>query len=147
MPAIHPITVSDRDDWLELWTGYLAFYETILDEATTESTFSRITDADSDIHGAMARDSDGNAIGLVHWLTHPSTWTQSDYCYLEDLFVAPDSRGAGAGSALIDHVREWAHQHGSAKLYWLTAESNLTAQALYDRVAARSGFIQFHVEF
>ena len=104
-------------------------------------------DADSDIQGAIARDSDGNAIGFVHWLTHPSTWTQSDYCYLEDLFVAPESRGAGAGNALINHVREWAQEHGSAELYWLTAESNLTAQALYDRVAGRSGFVQYQIKF
>jgi len=146
MIAISAISVSERTEWLELWSGYLAFYEVVLDDATTESTFSRITHADSDVHGAIARDSDGNAIGLVHWLTHPSTWTQGDYCYLEDLFVAPESRGAGAGGALIDHVRGWASEHGSAKVYWLTAESNLTAQALYDRVASRSGFIQYEIE-
>ena len=146
MVAIHAISASERSEWLELWSGYLAFYEVTLDDATTASTFSRITQADSDVHGAIALDSDGKAIGIVHWLTHPSTWTQGDYCYLEDLFVAPEARGAGAGKALIEHVRAWAREHGSAKVYWLTAESNLAAQALYDRVAERSGFIQYEVE-
>jgi len=146
MIAIGAVSASERSEWLELWTGYLAFYQVTLDDGTTESTFSRITDGDSDVHGAIARDSGGNAIGIVHWLTHPSTWTQSDYCYLEDLFVAPESRGSGAGKALIEHVQAWAREHGSAKVYWLTAESNLTAQALYDRVAERSGFIQYEVE-
>ena len=37
------------------------------------------------------------AIGLVHWLTHPSTWSAGPYCYLEDLFVHPDARGSGVG--------------------------------------------------
>jgi len=98
------------------------------------------------MHGAIARDAEGRAIGLVHWLTHPATWTTSDYCYLEDLFVAPEARGAGTGAALIAQVERWAREHGSAKVYWLTAETNAVARRLYDRVAQRSGFIQYEIE-
>ena len=102
-------------------------------------------DARARLRGAIARDGDGRAIGLVHWLTHLATWTRADYCYLEDLYVVPDARGAGAGAALIEHVRAWATGHGSAKLYWLTAETNETARRLYDRVAERSGFIHYEI--
>lgn len=97
------------------------------------------------MHGAIARDDDGTAVGIVHWLTHPATWTTTDYCYLEDLFVAPDVRGGGVGRALIAHVRAWAEKNGSAKVYWLTAESNSTARALYDRVASRTGMIHYQI--
>ncbi|WP_270410885.1 GNAT family N-acetyltransferase [Microbacterium maritypicum] len=55
-------------------------------------------------------------------------------------------RGGGVGRALIAHVRAWAEQHGSAKLYWLTAESNTTARGLYDRVASRSGMIHYEID-
>ncbi|REJ04264.1 GNAT family N-acetyltransferase [Microbacterium bovistercoris] len=146
MTMISPITAADHDEWLALWTGYLAFYEATLDDATTAATFARLVDPASGIHGVLARDDDGRAIGVVHWLTHPATWTATDYCYLEDLFVAPDARGAGAGRLLIEHVRDWAEQHGSAKVYWLTAESNATARALYDRIASRSGLIQYQIK-
>ncbi len=145
MVVIEPVGVEDRVEWLGLWRGYLAFYEADVDEATTEATFTRLTTAGSGIHGAIARDERGTAIGLVHWLTHPATWTATDYCYLEDLYVAPDARGAGTGRALIEHVREWAEGNGSAKVYWLTAETNATARGLYDRVAARSGFMQYQI--
>lgn len=146
MTTIAPITPADLDEWLALWNGYLTFYESTLDEETTAATFARLVDPASGIHGVLARDDDGRGIGLVHWLTHPATWTTTDYCYLEDLFVAPDARGAGAGRLLIEHVRDWAERNGSAKVYWLTAESNATARALYDRVATRSGMIHYQIK-
>lgn len=144
MLEITPLQPQDRADWLGLWNGYLTFYGSALDQATTDATFDRLT-ADAELHGAIARDGDGRALGIVHWLTHPATWTTADYCYLEDLFVSPDARGAGAGEALIAHVKEWAERNGSAKVYWLTAESNETARRLYDRVADRSGFIHYQI--
>lgn len=146
MTTIAPITAEDRPEWEALWRGYLSFYETDLDEATTASTFRRLVDRGSGIHGAIARDDSGAAVGIVHWLTHPGTWTVTDYCYLEDLFVAPNLRGGGVGRALIAHVRAWAERHGSSKLYWLTAESNTTARGLYDRVASRSGMIHYEID-
>lgn len=146
MTTIAPITADDRAEWDALWRGYLAFYETDLDDATTAATFRRIVDPGSGIRGAIARDDRGAAVGIVHWLTHQGTWTTTDYCYLEDLFVAPGVRGGGVGRALIAHVRAWAEQHGSAKLYWLTAESNTTARGLYDRVASRSGMIHYEID-
>ncbi|MES2169358.1 MAG: GNAT family N-acetyltransferase [Actinomycetota bacterium] len=146
MVDITPTIEQDRAEWLALWNGYLTFYETKLDEATTDATFARITTTGSGMHGAIARDDEGIAIGLVHWLTHPATWTTTDYTYLEDLFVSPDARGAGTGKALIEHVRSWANENGSAKVYWLTAETNSTARVLYDRVATRSGFIHYEIE-
>ncbi|MFS0734321.1 GNAT family N-acetyltransferase [Microbacterium sp. 1P10UB] len=145
MVRIAPIEARDRDEWLLLWKGYLDFYESTIDEETTDSTFARIVDKRGNLHGAIARDDDGRAIGIVHWLTHAATWTRTDYCYLEDLFVSPDARGGGTGAALIEHVRAWAKQHGSAKVYWLTAEDNATARALYDRVARRSGMIHYQI--
>jgi GNAT superfamily N-acetyltransferase len=145
MATVTPLTPADHLAWRALWDGYLAFYETTLDEETTEATFARLVDPGSGLHAAVARDDGGAAVGLVHWLTHPATWTTASYCYLEDLFVAPEGRGAGAGRALVEHVRAWAEQNGSAKVYWLTAESNATARALYDRVATRSGMIHYQV--
>ena len=145
MVAITPLTEHDRDEWLPLWQGYLTFYETELDEATTEATFARLTAGDG-AYGALARDDAGRAIGIVHWLPHPSTWSKTDYTYLEDLFVAPGARGTGTGRALIAHVRAWAEEHGSTQVYWLTSETNATARLLYDKVANRSGHIHYEIE-
>lgn len=144
MPQITRVSESDHSEWLALWNGYLDFYGATLDDETTARTFRRLVES-TELHGAIARDDSGTAIGLVHWLTHPATWTTGDYCYLEDLYVETGARGTGAGRALIEHVRAWADGHGSTKVYWLTAESNTTARALYDRVATRTGMIHYQI--
>jgi GNAT superfamily N-acetyltransferase len=141
---IAPLTPSDHAEWLELWRAYIEFYEASVPDDVTESTFARIV-TDDGLHGAIARDAEGRAVGIVHWLTHTATWTTTTYCYLEDLFVAPDTRGGGVGRALIEHVRSWAEQNGSAKVYWLTQDSNTTARALYDRVATSTGFVHYEI--
>lgn len=144
MVAIDSIQPADFDEWLELWQGYLRFYESELSDDVTRATFDRLV-ADDGIHGAIARDDAGVAVSFVHWLTHPATWSRGEYCYLEDLFVSERARGLGAGRALIAHVQQWATERGAAKVYWLTAETNSTARALYDRVATRTGMIQYQI--
>ncbi|MBS1672342.1 MAG: GNAT family N-acetyltransferase [Actinobacteria bacterium] len=146
MMTIRALTAEDRDDWQSLWAAYLEFYESEVADDVTASTFARITDPAGDIRGAIARDGDGRAVGIVHWFSHPATWSKTHYTYLEDLFVDPSARGGGVGRELIGHVTDAARASGSSKVYWLTAETNATARALYDRVAARSGFIHYEID-
>ena len=79
----------------------------------------------------------------MNWVFHRATWTTGDYCYLQDLFVDPAVRGRSIGRGLIQHVYDTARQHGAARVYWLTHESNHTAMRLYDDVAEKSGFVQY----
>ncbi|WP_106816824.1 GNAT family N-acetyltransferase [Microbacterium timonense] len=145
MPQIRALTPDDHDRWLPLWRGYLEFYEAALGEEQTVLTWNRLVDPQFPVHGALASDHRGHAVGLVHWLTHPATWSSGPYCYLEDLFVAPAARGSGAGRALIAHVTQWARAHDAAKVYWLTRHDNATARALYDRVAHSTGFVHYEI--
>lgn len=144
MTTIAPLTAADHLEWLTLWRGYLGFYEASVADEVTASTFARLV-ADEELHGAIARDAEGHAVGIVHWLSHPATWTTSTYTYLEDLFVDPGTRSGGVGRALIEHVRSRAEASGSHKVYWLTHESNTTARALYDKVATATGFVHYEI--
>lgn len=147
MPVVRALNSDDFEAWLPLWNGYLEFYETELAPDVTRQTFDRLVDESvTNMHGALAIDEQGTALGMVNWLTHPGTWSTSDYVYLEDLFVAADARGTGAGRALIEHVDEWAKAREFEKVYWLTADSNKTAQQLYDRVAKKTGFIHYQID-
>lgn len=150
MTQIRPLTAADHDAWLALWRGYLEFYEAALSAEQTALTWSRLVDPDFPMWGAIATNDAGadvaaRGVGLVHWLTHPATWSHGPYCYLEDLFVAPDTRGSGTGRALLAHVTDWARENGCAKVYWLTQETNTTARALYDRVAKNTGFVHYEI--
>lgn len=133
---IRPLVPSDRPGWDPLWQGYLVFYEEDLPDSVTDLTWSRFFD-DEEPMGAIGAFVDGNLIGFCHHLFHRSTWGVQPYCYLEDLFVSPDSRGSGAGRALIESTADVARAAGAETLYWHTRTGNATARALYDQVASR----------
>jgi GNAT superfamily N-acetyltransferase len=98
------------------------------------------------MHGAFAVDGP-RPVGIVHYIEHRSCWTIGNYCYLQDLFVDGSVRGRGAGRALIEHVYAHAKALGCSRVHWLTQESNHDARKLYDRIADRSGFIQYRKIF
>jgi GNAT superfamily N-acetyltransferase len=140
--SIRPLAAGDRAQWDVLWAGYLSFYESALDDAVSDVTFARLIDPASSLF-ALVAEADGGLVGLTHCVLHPATWDQADYCYLEDLFVAVEARGKGVGRALIEAVYARADAEGWARIYWHTHETNTAAQALYDRVAKKSGFIVY----
>jgi GNAT superfamily N-acetyltransferase len=140
--TIRPLATSDRVQWEPLWQGYLRFYKASLTPDISDATFARLTRGTEPMGGFVA-ERDGRLIGIVHWVVHRSTWNIRDICYLQDLFTAPEARGTGAGRALIAAVKQMAQAKGCFRVYWQTHESNLQAQALYDKVADKSGFIVY----
>ncbi len=143
--TIVPLVATDHAEWAPLWRGYLDFYRAAVDATTTETTFARLTGGVEPMGGFLARAGDGAAIGLVHWIVHRSCWTVGDYCYLQDLFVAANRRGGGVGRLLIDAVAAKARALGCSRVHWLTHETNRDAMRLYDKVAQRSGFVQYRI--
>lgn len=144
--TIRAIRADGRADWEPLWQGYQAFYKVVISEPTTAMTWARLHDPAEpmEVLGAYMGD---RLCGIVHYLFHRSCWTIGDYCYLQDLFVAEGVRNLGLGRALILAVEERARAAGASRVYWLTHETNTDARALYDRLAERSGFIQYRKLF
>ncbi|SOE61280.1 Acetyltransferase (GNAT) family protein [Burkholderia sp. D7] len=139
---IRSVAVTDFDAWLTLWRGYQAFYKTDIPMDTTLRTWVRMLDPSEPVFAAVAV-MDGRVVGMVHWIMHRSCWTTGDYCYLQDLYVEPDIRGAGIGRKLIEHVYAKASEAQCSRVWWLTHETNTDAMQLYDRIADRSGFVQY----
>ena len=145
-PSIRAIAQEDYDQWLPLWDGYNAFYgrsgPTALPAEVTAITWARFFDANEPVH-ALVAERDGELIGLAHYLFHRTTTAIAPLCYLNDLFTSEAARGKGVGRALIEAVYLQARQAGAARVYWQTHGTNATAQALYDKIAERSGFIVY----
>ena len=139
---IRPISAENKALWYPLWRGYQAFYKTDIAEAISDVTWNRLLDPAELMGAAMAWNGD-KAVGLVHHIQHRSCWTMGDYCYLQDLFVADDARGHGVGRKLIEYVYAYAKSKGCSRVHWLTHESNTDAMELYNKIASRSGFIQY----
>jgi GNAT superfamily N-acetyltransferase len=139
---ILPLGKDHHSAWLPLWRGYQAFYKTDIAPEVSAVTWSRLLDPAEPMGAALAWDGPA-AVGLVHHIRHRSCWTVGDYVYLQDLFVSPEARGSGIGRKLIEYVYGVARDAGCARVHWLTHESNTDAMLLYDRIAERSGFVQY----
>ena len=141
---IRELKDTDKDRWLELWAGYLEFYKSNLSPEQTEFTWKRLINNEQKMYGFVAENENG-VIGFTHCLFRPSTWTETDYCYLEDLFVDPNIRGKGVGRALMNRVVELAKEKNSKRVYWTTQEFNKTARVLYDSITSVSEFVQYRL--
>jgi GNAT superfamily N-acetyltransferase len=155
MIEVGPLEAGDRSAWEGLARGYKAFYRDWVPDEAYEATWRRLRPGTqphgtqphgaelygSELYGLGAR-LDGRLIGIAHYFFHPAFWG-GDACYLQDLFVAEDVRGRGAGRALIEGVAAAAREHGATRYYWHTQEDNARARALYDKVARFTGFIRY----
>ena len=142
--TIRAIEEKDKDQWLKLWAGYLEFYKSTISPEQTELTWIRLITNELKMFGFVAESEEG-IIGFTHCLFRPSTWTETDYCYLEDLFVDPNIRGKGIGRALMNKVVELAKEKNSKRVYWTTQEFNKTARVLYDSIIPVSEFVQYRL--
>jgi GNAT superfamily N-acetyltransferase len=133
---------QDYAQWLALWKGYQTFYKITIPDAVTQQTWARFLNPTEPMHCAIA-EQDGVLAGIVHYIFHRSCWAAEDYVYLQDLFTAPEMRKKGVGRALIEHVYATSKTQGSSRVWWLTHETNTDAMHLYDKIADKSGFVQY----
>ncbi len=142
--AIRPPTAADEPDWRRLWTGYLTYYETRVEEAVYATTFARLLSGqEGEFRGLLAL-LDGRPVGLAHYLFHRHCWKIEKVCYLQDLFTDPAARGQGVARALIEAVYAAADAAGSPAVWWLTQEFNTRGRMLYDRVGVKTPFIRYN---
>lgn len=141
--TVRGLAEADLEGWRPLWQAYLRFYRQPLPEATTRRTFDRLTQGEDGLLGLVAVAADGALVGLAHLVFHSSTWATADYCYLEDLWVVPESRGTDVGRQLIEAAYATAHDRGAARVYWHTQQYNGAARSLYDVMGTPTSFVVY----
>lgn len=85
---------------------------------------------------ALIAERDGTAVGMALFFHNFSTWTGWRGLYLEDLYVTPAGRGAGAGTALLRRLAALAVERGCTRLDWSVLDWNAPALAFYQRLGA-----------
>jgi GNAT superfamily N-acetyltransferase len=141
---VRRLAARDREVWERLFRAYIDFYRARVEEEVIELTWQRLmAGGEGEPTGLVAVDDADVPFGLAHLLLHRSTWSPTWYCYLEDLFVDPARRKAGAGRALIEAVYREADARHCTRTYWVTQETNAAGRALYDRVATKAPFVQY----
>jgi GNAT superfamily N-acetyltransferase len=139
---IRPVGADERADWERLWRRFQAFHQFTVSEETITVTWQRFQDPAEPMF-VLGAYLDGQLAGIVQYVFHRSCTTIGDFCFLHNLFVADEVRGSGIGRALVEAVYAAATRHGASRVLWNVLESNAAARSLYDKVAQRSGFIQY----
>jgi ribosomal protein S18 acetylase RimI-like enzyme len=142
--TVRDAQASDETAWRELWAQYLSFYETDLAEDVTAATWLRLVERRDGMWGRVA-ESSGRIVGFSVSVLHAGSWTVQPVCYLEDLFVAPEARGGGAGKALIADLMALARINGWSHVYWHTRQSNAVARRLYDQFGPADDFVRYRI--
>ena len=136
MTTVRAATPADA----ELIVGFirgLAEYEKLLHEVKVDAggvaaaLFGPNPRAFCDIAEA-----DGAPVGFALWFYNFSTFEGAFGIYLEDLFVVPEARGAGAGMALMRRLAQRCRDEGLARLEWAVLDWNAPAIEFYDRIGA-----------
>ncbi len=134
--ALRAATRHDVPTILALIRG-LAEYENEPDavhateELLTEQLFGEHPGAE-----VVIADVDGDPVGFALFFHNFSTWEGRRGLYLEDLFVRPESRGAGVGRALMVHLAALALARGCARFEWSVLDWNAPAIGFYRSLGA-----------
>jgi GNAT superfamily N-acetyltransferase len=78
----------------------------------------------------------GVVAGCAIWFLSFSTWRGVHGIYLEDLFVRPETRGAGLGKALLTALAQECVRNGYERLEWSVLDWNTPAIDFYKALGA-----------
>lgn len=76
------------------------------------------------------------SVGYASYTWGYSIWSAGEVCLVDDLYIAPQARGRGLGTRLLEAVRDEAARRGCTSLRWTVETRNHGAIALYRRLGA-----------
>jgi GNAT superfamily N-acetyltransferase len=79
---------------------------------------------------------EGVVAGCAIWFLSFSTWRGVHGIYLEDLFVRPETRGAGLGKALLTALAQECVRNNYERLEWSVLDWNTPAIDFYKSLGA-----------
>jgi GNAT superfamily N-acetyltransferase len=139
-------TIADLDSLVPLFDAYRAFYGQRSDMDLARSfLLERLRSLQSVIFVAFSEQDE--AIGFAQLFPSFSSVRAARTFILNDLFVAQEARGRGAGNALLAAAADFGRAAGAARLTLSTAHDNLAAQKLYERAdwSRETAFLSYNL--
>ena len=114
-----------------LFDGYRQFYGRASDPPAAEAFLrARFDHGESVVF--LATDPDGRPLGFTQLYPSFSSVSMARVFILNDLFVVPDRRRGGVGTALLRAAVDHARAFGAVRVSLNTDIANTTAQATYE---------------
>ena len=125
-------TSADLDLIVPLFDAYRRFYRQPSDLPNARSFLQeRLDRLESTILVALDQ---SEAIGFTQLYPSFSSVSMARIFILNDLFVSPEARTKGVGSALLAAAAEFGKQAGAVRLVLGTETTNTVAQSVYERM-------------
>ena len=80
---------------------------------------------------------DGQPAGFSVWFLNFSTFRGRHGVYLEDVFVRPEFRGRGIGTALLQRLAQNCVENGYARFEWAVLDWNSPSIGFYESIGAK----------
>ena len=134
--AIRQAVIADTADIFALITD-LAAYEQLTHQVT-----GTVEQLESHLFGdrlyaeAIVAEVGDRIVGFALFFSNYSTFLTKPGIYLEDLFVLPEYRRRGIGSAILIYLGKLAVQRDAGRLEWSVLDWNESAIAFYQQMGA-----------
>jgi ribosomal protein S18 acetylase RimI-like enzyme len=140
------LSEQDRKQWEQLYRGYADFYQVPMNDEILNRVWGWVFSDQQRFFSLIAKDDQGNALGLMHYREMASPLRGAFVGFLDDLFVLPDGRGKGVVDALYDQLEKEAATQQWPLVRWITAENNYRGRAVYDRLAQKTKWVTYQLD-
>ena len=115
----------------------LAEYEHLADQVVaTELDIANALFGSDKVADVVLADYQGESAGFALYFRSFSTFLGKPGLYLEDLFVRPEIRGKGIGTALLVYLAQIATERGYGRLEWSVLDWNTPSIEFYKSLGA-----------
>ena len=133
---IRPARIGDVALMLRFIRELAAYERAEQEVVATETSLSASLFGDrARAHAVICRVAGVDAGFAVYFFNY-STWQGRQGLYLEDLYVSPAYRNAGAGKAMLQHLARTAVKQGCGRFEWSVLDWNEPAIAFYRSIGA-----------
>ncbi len=135
-PVIRPAASADVATILRFVRDLAAFEREPDAVEATEAMLAKALFGAAPAAEAVIAEDDSGPLGFALFFHNFSTWTGRRGLYLEDLYVTPEARGKGVGTALLRHLAAIAVARDCARFEWSVLDWNADAIAFYRQMGA-----------
>lgn len=133
--TIRPAREEDAGLILSLIRG-LAEYEKMADAVETDVETLRKNLFERGQAQVIIGEAAGEAVGFALYFYNFSTFQGKRGLYLEDLFIRPEHRGRGYGSAMLAWLAKKAQEEDCGRFEWICLDWNAPALKVYRAIGA-----------